>query len=297
MHALHARVADVGAAVLDRPELTQIWGPRHSSYAVAEVDRWVFTLGRLPRAAAAAGRAATLAEGLRAHLGDGWTLQRDVAAAMGVHPNALRYAAPTGVVDIRWEGSGPVSVRLRDAPDVDPEAARLELARRHLRVLGPATVDDLATWAGVGLVDARRTHAALRDELVEVRTPIGGAVALGSEVDALLAPVPDPEDEAPARLLPSGDAYWLHQGAQRELLVADAARRAQLWPSRVWPGAILARGEIVGTWRRQDEVVRLRPWVVLDDAMAADVEREAAALPLPGAAGALTVRWETGPVS
>ena len=53
-----------------------------------------------------------------------------------------------------------------------------------------------------------------------------------------------------ARLLPSGDAYFLLDGAERELLVPRADQRDRLWTPRVWPGALLVDGEIRGTWRR-----------------------------------------------
>lgn len=96
---------------------------------------------------------------------------------------------------------------------------------------------------------------------------------------------------APARLLPSGDTYFLLQGADRELLVPEADRRSRLWTSRVWPGAVLVAGEIVGTWRRSGSVVTVEPWRRLSASERAAVEAEAASLPLPGLAGPITVRW------
>ena len=55
---------------------------------------------------------------------------------------------------------------------------------------------------------------------------------------------------AAARLLRSGDAFFLLQGADRDLLVPDVDRQRELWTPRVWPGALLVDGEIAGTWRR-----------------------------------------------
>jgi hypothetical protein len=97
--------------------------------------------------------------------------------------------------------------------------------------------------------------------------------------------------DAPARLLPSGDAYFLLQGAERELLVPEAARRAALWTSRVWPGAILVDGEVVGTWRRAGATVTAQRWRKLSRAERDAVEAEAEALPLPGVQG-VVVRWD-----
>jgi hypothetical protein len=94
-----------------------------------------------------------------------------------------------------------------------------------------------------------------------------------------------------ARLLPSGDAYFLLQGIDRELLVPEAARRAQLWTSRVWPGALLVDGEVVGTWRRANANLSIEPWRPLSNDERGAVESEAASLPLPGVRTALRVQW------
>jgi len=96
---------------------------------------------------------------------------------------------------------------------------------------------------------------------------------------------------APARLLPSGDAYFLLQGVERELLVPDADRRRTLWTSRVWPGAVLVGGEIVGTWRRAQGTVTVQTWRRLSRAERDAVEMEASSVPLPGIEGRIVVRW------
>ncbi|MGH2417866.1 MAG: DNA glycosylase AlkZ-like family protein, partial [Candidatus Limnocylindria bacterium] len=93
------------------------------------------------------------------------------------------------------------------------------------------------------------------------------------------------------RMLPSGDTYFLLQGADRELLVPDAARRPLLWTPRVWPGAVLLAGEIVATWRRADAVVTIEPWRRLSPADRLAIEAEAATMPLPGVQGPITIRW------
>ena len=98
---------------------------------------------------------------------------------------------------------------------------------------------------------------------------------------------------APARLLPSGDAYFLLLRAdERALLVPQQDRRERLWTSRVWPGALLVEGEIRGTWRRAQHVVRVEAWSRLSRAAREAVEAEAAALPLPGLERPVEVVWE-----
>jgi hypothetical protein len=54
---------------------------------------------------------------------------------------------------------------------------------------------------------------------------------------------------AAARLLPSGDAYFLHWRADRSLLVPEARRRSALWTSRLWPGVL--SGEVSGRQVKQ----------------------------------------------
>jgi len=94
------------------------------------------------------------------------------------------------------------------------------------------------------------------------------------------------------RLLPSGDAYFLLDGKERELLVPRADLREQLWTSRVWPGALLVEGEIRGTWRRSQHSVRIDAWARLSRRLREAVEAEAASLPLPALDRRIEVVWD-----
>jgi hypothetical protein len=96
---------------------------------------------------------------------------------------------------------------------------------------------------------------------------------------------------APARLLPSGDAYFLLDGTERNLLVPRADQRQRLWTSRVWPGALLVEGEIRGTWRRSQHTVRIDAWARLSRQRRDAIEAEARALPLPGVDRRIDVIW------
>jgi hypothetical protein len=129
----------------------------------------------------------------------------------------------------------------------------------------------------------------LRVSLLPVRTPLGDAWALNSDEAALRA---KPGTPAAARLLPSGDAYFLLQGVDRQLLVPDAGRRSLLWTTRVWPGALLVNGDIVGTWRRANEDLSIEPWHPLSSNEREAVESEAASLPLSGSSP-IRVRWRS----
>ena len=287
--SIHARVEGTQPSTWEDPSLVQLWGPRFSAYVVAKPDLAVFSLGRLDEPGSSRRQADDIAARLAAFLG-GRTMRYDEAGrGLGMHGNRLRYAAPTGTVLIRWEGARMPTVWTVPAPKVDSGEARLELARRHLHVFAPTTPDAFAKWAGIGVPSGRAAFEALAGSLTPMRTPIGDAWILSSDEQAIQAMAASP---APARLLPSGDAYFLLWGSDRELLVPDAVRRGELWTSRVWPGALLVGGEVVGTWRRANAKVAIQPWRHLSPAEHEAVEAEAASLPLPGVQGRIVVSWE-----
>ncbi len=286
--SLHARVEGIHPSSWEDPSLVQLWGPRYSAYVVAERDFALFSLARLPDDARGRERAERMAERLRVHLDGARTTNREVGKAAGVNPNSFRYAAATGTVAIRWDGARAPIVWTVAAPEVDPAAARQDLALRYLHVFGPATADRFARWAGISQRSASAAFAALAGSLLPVRSPLGDELLLADDEPAMRAAAAAP---APARLLPSGDAYFLLDGQERELLVPRADQRERLWTSRVWPGALLVDGEIRGTWRRAQHVVRIDVWGRLSRTAREAVEAEASALPLPGIERPIEVAW------
>ena len=286
--SIHARVEGAHPASWEERSLVQVWGPRYSVYVVPARDRAFFTLGRLPAAPRRRERAEDMAARIHAHL-DGRRLKdNDVQHALGVG-NAVKYAAPTGTLLLRWDGARTPEIWTAPRPEIEPHEARRELARRYVRVCGPATSEAFGTWAGVGGAEARAAFDALSPSLTEVCTPVGDAWILSRDEPGFREPS---EPSAAVRLLPSGDTYFLHWGAGRELLIPDAARRAELWTSRVWPGAVLVAGEIVGTWRRSQADLSVQPWRRLTHAERDAVEAEAHSLPLPGIEGQVAVCWD-----
>ena len=286
--SIHARVEGTRADSWEDPALVQVWGPRFSAYVIAAEDLAVFTLGRLPDDARGRRRAEDMAARLAEFLAGRRMPYGEAGRGLGVQPNALRYATATATVLIRWDGARQPTVWTEPRPDVDPIDARVELARRYLHVFGPATPGSFATWAGIRPVAARAAFEALAPALVAAATPVGDGWILAKDEAAFREP---PGPVAPARLLPSGDTYFLLQGTDREVLVSDAARRKDLWTPRVWPGALLVDGEVAGTWRRVGATVTVEPWSRLPAATRAVVEAEASSLPLPEADGTPAVRW------
>jgi hypothetical protein len=287
--SIHARVAGADPSIWEHPSFVQLWGPRFQVYVIAARDLAVFSLGRFPDDAKGQRRAEDLAGRLHAHLDGATMMYGEAGDALGVHPNSLRYAATTCTVLIRWGGARQPTIWSVPPAGDDPLKARLELARRHLHVFGPTTPAAFTRWAGISVRAGVATFDALARELTAVRSPIGDAWMLTRDEPVMRA---DPASAAPARLLPSGDAYYLLQGEDRALLVPEADRRGELWTSRVWPGAVLLDGEIRGTWRRAQDIVTVQAWGRLSRAAHDAVEAEAAGLPLPGLEGPITVRWD-----
>jgi Winged helix DNA-binding domain len=285
--SIHARVAETTSSALDDPSLVQLWGPRFSVFVVAAADRAIFSLGLLPETATGRQRAEHFASGLREVTAGGTASLDQAARALGVHPNAFRYAAATGTVLIRWDGARRPEVWTVPPPEMDPREARLELARRYVHVYGPTTPESFATWSGLGRRASVDVFAALRPSLLSVTTAIGEAWILATDESIFTGP---PAPVAPARLLPSGDSYYLLQGSERELVVADPENRAALWTTRVWPGAVLLEGEVAGTWRRSGSTLTVSPWRPLSSTERDNVEREASHLPLPSLVSEVVVR-------
>jgi hypothetical protein len=200
---------------------------------------------------------------------------------------SLRYAGATGRVLVRWDGARKPQVRVVPAPEMDPFEARLELARRYLRVCGPADAAGLGWFMGLAPRAVRAVVTALTPELLPVRTPLGAAWLLAADE---LAATAEPGPPARVRILSSGDPYLVAH--DRALLVPDDARRRELWPSgTVWPGGLLVDGELAGSWRRAGRRMTIQAWRRIGPAEREAVEVEAAGLPLPDAGSGMAVTW------
>jgi hypothetical protein len=156
------------------------------------------------------------------------------------------------------EGRGTDSVLARTdrwllapPPPFDPGEARAELVRRFLHCNGPSTPQRFAEWTGRSPADAKAAFGLVADELVEVDVDDGRAWLLMSDQKAL--------DSAPApsgvRLLPVLDPFL--QQRDRATLIPDDRARRKVWQPTSGPGAVLAAGKIVATWRASTKGRRL----------------------------------------
>jgi Winged helix DNA-binding domain len=201
-------------------------------------------------------------------------------AATHVYDQLLRLGAlPAGIgLDARGRTLRLVPPPSGWARPVGPGSvvAVARLVTAAVRVLGPVTTADLAAWVGTGTTLLLPAVRAAAGELAEV-TVEGRQAWVAAEGLALLA---DPPRPPRLRLLPPFDP--LLAGRDRALLVPDVGRRRALWPALGHPGAVLAAGEVVGTWRPRAAGTKLTlavtafdggTWPDLDD----EAERVAAA--------------------
>lgn len=175
-------------------------------------------------------------------------------------------------VEVRPAGRATVLAPLAGRGPI-PEAAAgtTALVRTYLELLGPATPGDVAAYIG-----AAKTHLAPAwpdGGLAEVR--VDGRRAWIPEdrvADLLAAPEPDQ-----VRLLTVRDP--LLQARDRDVLVPDRERQKRLWTPLGAPGAVLAHGEIAGTWRAKGAgktvTVTVTPFARLPAGVRAAVEEEA----------------------
>jgi hypothetical protein len=120
-------------------------------------------------------------------------------------------------------------------------AGTSELVLAYLRLLGPATAAEAAKFLGTTLTELRAVWPSTG--LAEVSVDGRSCWLPEDSVPALLGPPPPPD----LRLLPAGDPFL--QARDRDFVVPDKARHAEVWKVLGNPGALLADGDIAGIWR------------------------------------------------
>lgn len=179
-----------------------------------------------------------------------------------------------------WRALGPLEVTVMpgkatwapaDPPSMSIEAARAELVRRFLRVYGPATHSQLASWAQTASSHAKRLFAGVEGELEPAAVEGRRGFVLASDLDRL----EHPPAASGVRLLGGHDPYVAQP--DRATLVPDAAVRKKLFPAVGRPGVVLADGVLAGLWRghKKGDVLELSvDWL----GSPVDVAEEAAAI-------------------
>lgn len=306
--AVRARRAGLAAADLEDARIhdrsvVRTWGMRGTLHLVASEDlAWLLPLLGPPLIAASARRRAALgldedlcARGIRA-IRDMLTacgpLTRaelvDRLTARGIHlvgqarPHLIRRAALEGIVCFGPDrGAEPTYVLLDDWVDrgrtVSRDAALAELARRYLAAYGPAEVEDLAAWSGIGIREARIGWEQITDELIAMQTADNVAWILKER--ALWLDEPPLAHPPFVRLLPRYDTYLLGY-RDRGLIVAPQFARCINAGGGIVHPKLLADGRAVGTWsgtrRRDGLAVVVKPFDDLAPEVRPGIEAEVA---------------------
>ncbi|MBO3103154.1 DNA glycosylase AlkZ-like family protein [Cellulomonas fengjieae] len=169
----------------------------------------------------------------------------------------FRLAALHAGLDLEPDTSPPVIRRIPGWPAAQvgmlgrttaADDGRVDVLRALLHLLGPLTPRQAADYLDAAVRDVTaRWPQDVVDVTVEGRR--------ASMLDADLTALSDPPGGPVVRLLGPYDLFL--QGRDRDVVVPDSARHRTLWPTIGRPGAVLAGGEIIGTWRPRAKGRRL----------------------------------------
>lgn len=184
---------------------------------------------------------------------------------------APREGEPTYALTDDWLGPA------EPAGERDVELA--ELARRYVAAHPPAAPEDLASWSGLGVRDARRAFAAVAEELEQVRVLDREAWVLRGPAPAGAPPpsrgLPPAGGPPSVRLLPAFDGLLLAH-RDRALTVAPEHARAVLPGGGVLRPTLLVGGRVEGTWRLERGAPAVAPFAALEAQVEAAVAAESA---------------------
>jgi hypothetical protein len=175
----------------------------------------------------------------------------------------------------RWSaGAGPKNYLLGPREEVDPDAALATLVRRHLSAFGPAAPDDVATWLGLRVPNARGVLQGFGD-LIEYTDEAGRPL-----FDVPGAPLPDGDVPAPPRLLPKFDSPLLaYTSKHRRRIVADEHKSLVYLKALQVAATFLVDGYVAGTWsvetKKKAATLTLVPFGALKKADKAALVEEA----------------------
>jgi hypothetical protein len=267
---MHARVAACESSAWEHPRLSQTYSPRWAVYVLPRDDFGVFTVGRLPRDPTERQALEDRAErACRELAGE----SRPVRALSG-----HREVCATGRLEVRWT-TRTSHVFERPRPSIEPEAARIELCRRHIHAFGPTTPAAFAWWAGVSSRDAQHSFAALAPELMPVDYDGHTATILAADKTAIMTAEP----MRGVRFLVASDLRIFGQD-RTWLFVGPGARQHTPLHDTFHPGGLLINGSIAGAWGRRAGRVTVKALGPLSAAIRAAIRDEAESMPIPGSA-------------
>ncbi|MPY38320.1 winged helix DNA-binding domain-containing protein [Streptomyces adustus] len=146
-----------------------------------------------------------------------------------------------------WGHSGQVALTTAErwlGRPAEPAPAAETVVLRYLAAFGPASVQDMQTWAG--LTRLREVFERLRPRLVTFRDESG--VELFDLPDA---PRPDPDTPAPPRFLPEFDNLLLSHADRTRVVPREL--RGRSWRGNQAYRTLLVDGFLAGVWKPADD--------------------------------------------
>ena len=155
--------------------------------------------------------------------------------------------------------------RRRSSAEADAAA---QLVQRYLAGFGPASRADIVSYTGLAPHDL----APLLDGL---RLRRFGAENGDELLDVARGALPDPEQPAPVRFLPTWDATLLVHARRARILPEE--HRAKIFHVRNPQSTptFLVDGAVAGTWKHRDGRIELEPFERLDAATRRELRAEA----------------------
>jgi hypothetical protein len=152
------------------------------------------------------------------------------------------------------------------------EAEGLEhLIGRYLGGFGPASLKEVASWAGVPVTTLHPVVKRMR--LRRFRDEQGGEL-----LDVPRGPLPEPDTPAPVRFLPTFDATLLAHARRTQIL--PERHRSRVFATRT-PQSVatfLVDGAVAGSWRYDGGRIQLLPFDKLPRGALRELRDEAARL-------------------
>jgi Winged helix DNA-binding domain len=139
--------------------------------------------------------------------------------------------------------------------ELDRDESLREFALRYFAGHGPATVRDFAWWTKLTLADARAGIAAASDDLTELTLNGASYWIATTELDAAAASTGTPAVHA----LPGFDEYLLGYQDRSLALADEHSDRIVPGKNGIFLPLIVARGEVIGTWRRAQKSTAIIP--------------------------------------
>jgi winged helix DNA-binding protein len=284
---MHDLERDTLTRALEQRTIIQATLMRVTIHLVAKEDYWPFALAarqarrdlwlRSMRKTVTAAELEERAARVREHLAQHGQISRKELDALVGKPHAIGVGLWIDLV--RVPPSGTWKRRRADLfaaaedwvgppPDMTAGEAAAALVRSYLAGFGPASQADIVSYTGLSRRDVEAACAALR--LRTFRSEAGDEL-----LDLPRAPLPDPQQPAGIRFLPTWDATLLVH-----------ARRAGILPEQHRPkifdvrnphssAVFLVDGAVAGTWKYRDGKVELAPFEPLDRATQRELRAQA----------------------